>query len=357
MFNKKTVRDVDVVGKIVLERVDYNVPIDGGVIVDDFRVRESLATIKYLLGNGAKKIVLLAHMGRPDGERKEEFSLAPVAVRLSDLLHGEVEVGFCAETIGEKVTEAVNIMGEGSVLLLENVRFDAREEENSMEFAQAIVDAVKPDLFVEDGFGVVHRAHSSTEAITHLLPSVAGLLLEKEVSNLSQAQNPVSPSLAIIGGAKVEDKAPLIERFVEKYDKVAIGGKIANEYKSDNPKIVLATDFVYGEDGNAYDIGPESAQRIADMMEGTKTVLWNGILGMAEDARYAHASEVVAEAMGMLPADTITVVAGGDTTGFVENYASDKQELHYSLLSTGGGAALEFLLGEKLPGIEALEDK
>jgi phosphoglycerate kinase len=356
-MDKKTVRDVEIRGKVILVRADYNVPIDeAGVITDDLRIRESLPTLKYLLENDAMKVVVISHLGRPEGQRVESMSLAPVAARLSELMTG-VEVNFVPYTVGLEVSEVVEAMEEGSVLLLENLRFSPLEEEDSVEFAQEIVNAVKPELFVQDGFGVVHRAHASTSAICSLVPSVAGLLLEKELVNLTVAQHPESPSLAIIGGAKVEDKAPLIERFAGIYDTVAVGGKIAKTYTSELPNVVVATDFVYGEDGvTGFDIGPESAGRIAELASAAKTVLWNGVLGMVEDERYRQASNVVAEAVGRLDGAT-TVIAGGDTTAFVEEAQRAEPELHYSLISTGGGAALEFLLGEKLPGVEALEDK
>lgn len=355
MFSKRTVRDISVLGKTVLVRTDYNVPMDGEVITDDLRIRESLPTLKLLLEKGAAKVVVIAHLGRPDGKPDAKFSLAPVAIKMRELWPS-VSIGFCSKTVGDDVARNVRDMPNGGILLLENLRFDPREEENSEAFAQEIVDAVKPDFFVQDGFGVVHRAHASTEAITKLVPSVAGLLLQKEVVNLGKAQNPESPSIAIIGGSKVEDKAPLIEKILEKYDMATIGGKIANEYKSDNPKIILATDFVRGSDGVAYDIGPESAERIAKLMIGAKTVFWNGVLGKVEDEEYQKASEVVAIAMGSLPEGVTTVVAGGDTTGFVEHMMRNNPKLRYTLLSTGGGAAIEFLLGEKLPGIEALQN-
>ena len=221
-FRKKTVRDVELAGKTVLIRVDYNVPMKDGAVVEDMRIRGSLATINYVLEQGAKKVVLISHLGRPDGEVKPEFSLAPVAARLAVLL-SERTVKFVDATVGDKVKNAVAELPEQGILLLENLRFSPLEEENSEEFAREIVEATGADLFVQDGFAVIHRAHASTDAIARQLPSVAGFLLEHEVSNLEGViAAPEHPLLVIIGGAKVDDKQPMINQFLPIADMIAV---------------------------------------------------------------------------------------------------------------------------------------
>lgn len=355
-FRKKTVRDVEVAGKTVLVRVDYNVPMKDGAVVEDMRIRASLPTINYLLEQGAKKVVLISHLGRPDGEVKPEFSLAPVAGQLSSLLPDK-SVSFVDATVGEDVKAAVETTPDGSVLLLENLRFSPAEEENSEEFARQIVESTGAELFVQDGFAVIHRAHASTDAIARMLPSVAGFLVEKEVASLEGAMNnPEHPLLVIIGGAKVEDKAPMIEKFLPIADMIAVGGKIAADgYEANDEKIYVATDFVTNDEGAKLDVGPDSTARIVEMIHDAKTIVWNGTLGMVEEKRYAHSSEAVAEALGV--SDAMTIVGGGDTTGFVENILREQPNLTYSLVSTGGGASLELLSGKTLPGLEVLEDR
>jgi phosphoglycerate kinase len=357
MFDKKTVRDIDVNDKVVLVRADYNVPLsEAEEVADDLRIRASLPTLQYLLEQDARKVVVISHLGRPEGRLVRSLSLEPVARRLAELLPG-VEVGFVPYVTGFPVEEAVQSMNERGVLLLENLRFDPGEERDDAEFAQAIVTAVQPEVFVQDGFGVVHRAHASTDALARAIPAVAGLLLEKEVENLSAARTPEEPAVAIVGGAKVEDKAPLIEKLAQVYGRVYVGGKIANEWSSDdNPRVVMPVDFVLDAEGVARDIGEQSTRVIEAAVAEARTVLWNGSLGQAEKPEYAQASFAVARAMGRL-AGTRTIIGGGDTTGLVEGLIESEPELHYSLISTGGGAALEFLLGEKLPGIEVLLTK
>ena len=355
-FRKKTVKDIDVAGKIVLVRVDYNVPMKDGVVVEDMRIRASLPTINYLLDNGAKKIVLISHLGRPDGEVKAEFSLGPVAGQLSSLLP-ERAVHFVDAVVGEKVSAAMNELPDGGILMLENLRFSPDEEENSEEYAKKIVEATGAELFVQDGFAVIHRAHASTDAIAHLLPSVAGFLLEKEVSSLEGVMNnPEHPLLVIIGGAKVEDKEPMIAKFLPIADKIAVGGKIAADgYQAEDEKIYVAEDFAEDDNGAKLDIGTESTGKIIDMINQARTVIWNGTLGMVEDKRFARSSHDVAVALGK--SDAMTIVGGGDTTGFVESVLKDEPDLSFDLVSTGGGASLELLSGKKLPGLEVLEDR
>ncbi|MFV0485204.1 MAG: phosphoglycerate kinase [Candidatus Saccharimonadales bacterium] len=356
MFNKKTIKDVSVSGKIVLVRTDYNVPLEGDAI-GDLRIIASLPTINYLLANGARKIVLMSHLGRPDGKNVPELSLAPVAGRLRELLP-EAAIGFVPETTGKAVSQAVEDLPEGGILLLENLRFSPDEEANSEKFAQNIVSSTHAELFVQDGFAVVHRAHASTDAITRLLPSVAGLLLEKEATELTSAvANPEHPLLVIIGGAKVADKQPMIDTFLGLADDIAVGGKIAADgYEATNPDVYVAMDFVEDSAGAKLDIGAESTAKILELIDGAKTIIWNGLLGKAEDPEYAKSSIAVAEALGS-HSDKKTIIGGGDTAEFVEGLVETNPSLTYSLISTGGGASLELLSGKKLPGIEALEDK
>ena len=296
-FRKKTVNDVEVAGKTVLVRVDYNVPMKDGRVVEDMRIRASLPTIRYLLEQGAKKIVLISHLGRPDGEVKAEFSLGPVAGQLSSLLAERV-VRFVDATVGEKVSAAVNDLPDGGILMLENLRFSPDEEENSDEYARQIVAATGADLFVQDGFAVIHRVHASTDAIARILPSVAGFLLEKEVSSLEGAMNnPEHPLLIIIGGAKVEDKEPMIAKFLPVADKIAVGGKIAADgYQAEDEKVYVAEDFAEDDSGAKLDIGVESTRKIIEMINEARTVIWNGTLGMVEDERFARSSHDVAVA-------------------------------------------------------------
>lgn len=343
----KTIKDIDIKNKNILVRVDYNVPIKKGEITDDLRIRASLPTINYLLENGANKIILISHLGRPDGKENPEFSLKPVAESLAKLL-GQ-KVGF--------YPLSNNLASDEKIILLENLRFHSGEEENSQDFIKNIIDATSADLFVQDGFAVVHRAHASTDAVKNFLPVYAGLLLEKEIESLTKAiKNPEKPLLLILGGSKVQDKEPLINAFLETADQIIVGGKIAADgYQSNSAKIYVAEDFDEDINGAKLDIGPLSTAKIAEHIANAKTIIWNGLLGYAEDPAYATSSIITAEILGDTP-DKTTIVCGGDTTGFVENLAKTHKNLTYSLISTGGGAALEFLTGNKLPGIEAIED-
>jgi len=354
-FRKKTLKDVNVAGKVVLVRVDYNVPMKDGAIVEDMRIRASLPTINYLMEQGAKKIVLISHMGRPEGQVKLEYSLSPIAKRLADILLGKV-VRFCPETVGVEAKRAVEGLPEGGILLLENLRFSAEEEKNSTEFAQAIVDATGAELFVQDGFAVIHRAHASTDAIAKIIPAVAGSLVENEVTLLESAiKSPEHPLVVIIGGSKVEDKAPMIDQFLPIADEIIVGGKIAADgYKATDPKIYVAEDFSEDETGAKLDIGPNAGMHIINSVMHAKTVVWNGTLGKVEDERFAKVSHSLAIAMSESRAKTI--IGGGDTAGFVEGLMREDKELKFSLISTGGGASLELLSGKKLPGLEALQD-
>ena len=357
MFNKKTVKDISVKGKVVLVRTDYNVPLKDGVVTSDLRIRASLPTINYLLENGAKKIILISHLGRPDGVRSPELSLAPVAKVLAELLP-EHSVQFADDVSGPDVESAVRALPAGGILLLENLRFFAGEEKNSADFAGEIIESTHADVFVQDGFAVIHRAHASTDAIAKDLPAVAGLLVEKEVSTLTQvSENPKAPVLVIIGGAKVDDKQPLIDHFLNKVETIAVGGKIAADgYVASNPKIYVATDFAENADGAKLDIGPDSTAHIIELVNSAQTIIWNGVLGLVEEPEFATSSLAVARAIGQRQGIT-SVICGGDTAGFAENLTESEPDLQYSLISTGGGASLELLSGLSLPGLDALEDK
>lgn len=347
----QTVRDADVKGKTVLVRVDYNVPIKDGKITDDLRIRASLPTLEYLLKAGAKKIVLISHLGRPEGKENFDLTLSPVAEKLRKLLPQQ-KIGFYPLP---KQGEEINIPSDVKIILLENLRFDPGEEENSKEFIENIVKATGAEVYVQDGFAVIHRAHASTNAVAEFLPVYMGLLLEKEVTNLEKvALNPEKPVLVVIGGSKVEDKEPLIEKFVKKADQIVVGGKIAADGYKGSENIYVAEDFDEDISGAKLDIGPFATAKIAGFITDARTIIWNGLLGKAEDPAYATASTIVAEMIGEKD-DAETVICGGDTTGFVENLMKDHPNLKYSLVSTGGGAALEFLLGKKLPGLEVMK--
>lgn len=372
----KTLKDIDVKDKIVLVRTDYNVPLKDGRVESDLRIRASLPTIEYLKEQGAKKIILMSHLGRPKGW-DDELSLRPVAERLKALLSSgrsgalaqvllpqktmpstassSPRVQFVDRIAGEEVKQAVEDLPEGGILLLENLRFDSREKENSSELAREIIESTGSEVFVQDGFAVTHRAHTSTDAVTKLLPSVAGKLVEKEVAGLSKVlTDPERPLVAIIGGAKVEDKSPLIEKFEQLADKILVGGKIAADgYKADSGKIYVAEDFDLDAEGMKLDIGPLSAGKILEELKGAKTVLWNGVLGKVEDPAFSTSTELVAKFLGE-HSEITSVICGGDTAGFVEELMEKNPELDYSLVSTGGGAALVLLTGGEMPGLAAL---
>ena len=351
----QTVREVKVKNQVVLVRTDFNVPIKDGKIVSDFRLRAALPTIKYLHAEGAKKIVLISHFGRPAGKRVPELSLQIVAKRLQKLLP-EFPVNFIDDVSGPDVEAAFKRLPQGGILLLENLRFYSGEEANSDFFINEIIDSVHPDLFVQEGFAVTHRAHASTVAITNHLPSVAGLLLDKEITTLSHVlKSPKRPLLLILGGAKVTDKQSLIAHFAKFADQIAIGGKIAADgYTTKDPKIYVADDFDQDATGAKLDIGPLSTAHILELAKNSQTVIWNGPLGKIEDPAYTSASTALAELLGESPNIT-SIICGGDTVGFIETLLVDQPQLRFSLLSTGGGATLEFLSGASLPGLAKLD--
>lgn len=402
-FSKLTIRDVPVHDKVVLVRADYNVPLaENGEIDDDLRVRASVPTLEYLRAQGCV-VVVMSHLGRPDGEPKPEFSLAPVAERLTTLL--DAEVVFVEACYGDKVSQAVKAAKPGDVLLLENLRFHAEEEANDSVFAGRIAKSSRARYFVQDGFGVVHRAHASTDAITHFLPGVAGLLLHKEVSTIQAAMNhPARPLHAVLGGAKVSDKIKVIEAFVERADKIFIGGAMANTFLSykglsvgaskveddqtatldaiyaaasdkvgaehvdefivlpedaavaqkidaEQPRVNKKVDHIAHEDIEL-DIGDLSIERYTAQLAEAKTVVWNGTLGYAELPEFAHGSARVAMTLATTPG-IMSIIGGGDTADFVLKWSGDEGAA-FSHVSTGGGASLDLMAGKKLPGVEAL---
>ncbi|TYS60058.1 phosphoglycerate kinase [Sutcliffiella horikoshii] len=394
-MNKKSIRDIDVKGKRVFCRVDFNVPMKDGQVTDETRIRAALPTIKHLVDNGAK-VLLASHLGRPKGQVVEELRLNAVAARLQELLGKDVKKAD--EAYGDSVKAIVNDMSEGDVLLLENVRFYPGEEKNDPELAKAFAELA--DVYVNDAFGAAHRAHASTEGIAQHLPAVAGLLMEKELEVLGKAlSNPERPFTAIIGGAKVKDKIGVIENLLNKVDNLIIGGGLAYTFikakgydvgKSllEEDKIDLAKSFMeqakekgvnmympvdvvvaddFSNDANikivpieeipsdweGLDCGPKSREIYADVIKNSKLVIWNGPMGVFELDAFAGGTKAVGEALAEAT-DTYSVIGGGDSAAAVEKFnLADKM----SHISTGGGASLEFMEGKELPGVVALNDK
>jgi len=391
-MNKKTIRDVDVAGKCVLVRVDFNVPQDkSGHITDDTRIRAALPTIRYLCDHGAK-VILCSHLGRPKGKVSEEFRLTPVAKRLSELLG--VPVTKTNDCIGPEVAQAVKAMKAGDVVLLENLRFYAEEEGNDPAFAKQL--AAPAELYVNDAFGTAHRAHASTEGVTHYLPAVAGFLMERELNFLGKAlADPTHPFVAILGGAKVSDKIGVIENLLPKVDQLIVGGGMANTFlkaqghevgdslleadkidlakdllKRGGKKLLLPVDVVVADAFAAdakhqivgidkvstgwriLDIGPQSVAKFSAVLKTAKTVVWNGPMGVFEFPVFAAGTVAVAKALS--ETDATTIIGGGDSAAAVEQAGVADKMTH---ISTGGGASLEFLEGKVLPGVAALQDK
>ena len=398
---KKTIANLteaDLVGKRVLVRADFNVPLDDNLkITDDTRIRAALPTIEYLREKGAK-VILCSHFGRPKGQVQESMRLTPVAKRLSELLGSEVI--SCQDCIGDEVASQINQMQNGQVALLENVRFYAAEEENDPEFAKKL--AANADLYVNDAFGTAHRAHASTEGVTHYLsPSVAGYLIEKELNFLQGAiESPQRPLAAIVGGSKVSSKIGVIETLLEKCDKLLIGGGMIFTFykargldvgkslveedkleltkaleakaKAKNVTLLLPTDVVvadkFAADANSktvsindipdgwmgLDIGPDSVKLFQDALSDCKTVIWNGPMGVFEIDKFAVGTEAIAHSLAELTKNNaITIIGGGDSVAAVEKVGVAEQMSH---ISTGGGASLELLEGKELPGISALDE-
>jgi phosphoglycerate kinase len=391
---KQTVRDIDWQGKRALVRVDFNVPLDGQRITDDTRVRAALPTIQYLLDHGAS-VVLMSHLGRPKNKVVESLRLAPVAAHLSELLGRPVKT--VPATVGSDAEAAAQSLKPGEVLLLENTRFDAREEANDESMAREL--AHLGDVYVNDAFGAAHRAHASTEGVARFLPAVSGLLMEKELAVLGGIlENPDRPFVAIMGGAKISDKISVITNLLRLVDSLLIGGGMANTFllamgykvgdslaeansveevnkilffaKGRETEILLPTDVVIADamDANAnrklvaidsvpdgwriLDIGPETVAAFSKKIAGAKTVLWNGPMGYFEAAPFAEGTRAIAKAMGESSART--VIGGGDSVAAVEQMGLADKITH---ISTGGGASLELLEGRVLPGVAALNDR
>ncbi|WP_138418381.1 phosphoglycerate kinase [Aquibacillus sediminis] len=393
-MNKKTIHDIDVKGKKVFCRVDFNVPMKDGEVTDDTRIKAALPTIQHLVEQGAR-VILASHLGRPKGEAVDELRLDPVAKRLSDLLGQEVTK--TDEVYGAEVDQAVNELDNGDVLLIENVRFEAGEEKNDPELAKQFANLA--DFYVNDAFGAAHRAHASTAGIAEHLPSAAGFLMQKELDVLGKAlSDPDRPFTAIIGGAKVKDKIGVIDNLLDKVDNLIIGGGLAYTFikaqgyeigKSllEEDKIELAKEFMqkakdkgvnmllpmdvivaddFSNDANtqevaidsipadleALDIGPKTREKYAEIVADSKLIIWNGPMGVFELEVFANGTKAVADALSKT--DGYTVIGGGDSAAAVEKFDYADQMDH---ISTGGGASLEFMEGKVLPGVHALSDK
>lgn len=394
MLNKKTMKDIDVKGKRVFVRVDFNVPMADGAITDETRIRAAIPTIEYLVEQGAK-VILASHLGRPKGEVKEDMRLTAVGIRLAELTGKPVTK--LDESIGQEVEEAVANMQNGDMILLENVRFHAGEEKNDPALAEQF--AKLSDVYVNDAFGAAHRAHASTEGIAKHVPAVSGFLMQKELDVLGKAlSNPEHPFTAIIGGAKVKDKIGVIESLLEKVDHLIIGGGlsftfikaqgydignslleedkvdlaksfiekakekgvqlhmpidavVANEFSKDAETKIVDVDAIPA-DWMGLDIGPKTAANYAEVIKNSKLIIWNGPMGVFEMDKFANGTKTVAEAMATTTG--YTVIGGGDSAAAVEKFeVADKMD-H---ISTGGGASLELMEGKELPGIVALNDK
>lgn len=393
---KKTIRDIEVSGKKVLVRCDFNVPMQDGEITDDIRIVSALPTIKYLVENKAA-VILMSHMGRPKGEPKPEFSLKPVADRLEKLLGQEVIFAKSDVVVDESVEAAAAALKPGQVMLLENVRYRAEETKNAEPFTGQL--AKLGELFVNDAFGTAHRAHCSTAGLAAYMPAVSGFLIEKEVKFLGEAlENPERPFVAIMGGAKVGDKIPVIENLMKKVDKLIIGGGMSYTFfkamgygigtslldadsidlaksllekaKETGVELILPVDAVcakefdnnseksvcpreaIADDVMGMDIGPKTVELFQSVIADAKTVVWNGPCGVFEMPNFAEGTKAVAKALA--ESDAITIIGGGDSAAAVEQFGYADKMTH---ISTGGGASLEFLEGKELPGIACLEDK
>lgn len=393
---KKTIRDIDVKGKKVIARCDFNVPMQEGRITDDTRIRAALPTIEYLLEHDAA-LILMSHMGRPKGEPKMEFTLAPVAERLSEYLKKEVKFKSSPTVVDDEVKKMAEELKPGEVMLLENVRFRKEETENDPAFAKELASLA--EVFVQEAFGTAHRAHASTAGIADYLPAVSGFLIEKEVKFLGSAvEDPKRPFVAIMGGAKVGDKIPVIRNLISRVDTLIIGGGMAYTFykamgleigtsilDADNTKLagelmkqaeeagvkmLLPVDVVCAAafendaetvtvdrdkmpaDMMGMDIGPKSAELFAEEIGKAATVVWNGPMGVFEMPNFAQGTKKVAEALAA--SDAITVIGGGDSAAAVEQFGLADKMTH---ISTGGGASLEFLEGKTLPGIAVIQDK
>jgi phosphoglycerate kinase len=397
-MNKKTIRDIDVTGKRVLVRVDFNVPLNAErQITDDTRIKAALPTLTYLLDHGAA-LILMSHLGRPDGQAVEKLRLTPVAQRLSTLLKRPVQTA--TDSIGPAVAAQAKALQPGQVLLLENLRFHKEEEKNNAEFARQL--ASLGDLYVNDAFGTAHRAHASTEGVTKTLPGVAGFLMEKELNFLGSAlENPQRPLVAIIGGAKVSDKIAVLERLISLSDSILIGGGMANTFLKaqgyeigdslfEESKLAVARDLIakaeqkgsqfllpsdvaiadrFAADATSkivasnavpqgwriLDIGPAAIEDFRRVLAEARTIVWNGTLGVAEFPAFAKGTDAIINILAeRTQAGALTIIGGGDSAAAVEQAGAAAKMTH---VSTGGGASLEFLEGRTLPGVAALQDR
>ena len=392
---KKTVKDIEVKGKSVIVRCDFNVPLKDGVISDDIRIVSALPTVKYLVENGAK-VILMSHLGRPKGEADMAYTLTPVADRLTELLGQEVKFISSPVVVDEEVKAAAAALEEGQVMLLENVRFRKEETKNGKEFAEELASLA--EIFVNDAFGTAHRAHSSTAGVADYLPAVSGFLIEKEVQFLGNAvENPTRPFVAIMGGAKVGDKITVIENLLKKVDTLIIGGGmsytfykamgleigtsildadsmdlalellkkaeekgvkmllpvdavVASEFSNDAERAVVDRENIPA-DMMGMDIGPKTVELFKEAIAEAKTVVWNGPMGVFEMENFANGTKAIAEALSV--SDAVTVIGGGDSAAAVVQFGLADKMTH---ISTGGGASLEFLEGKVLPGIDVLQD-
>ncbi len=393
-MNKKTIEDIHVQGKKVLVRCDFNVPLDkDGNITDENRIVGAMPTIKYLADNGAK-VILCSHMGKPKGEPKPEFSLAPVAKRLSEKLGKEVVFAADANVVGENAKKAVAEMKDGDIVLLENTRYRAEETKNVETFSKELASLA--EIFVNDAFGTAHRAHCSTVGVADYLPAVCGYLIQKEIEFLGNAvNNPVRPLVAILGGSKVSSKISVIENLLDKVDKLIIGGGMAYTFMAAKgqevgdsllekdyidyakemmakagDKLLLPIDTVVAKEfandaeskvvpeggiqagWQGLDIGPKTIELFSDAVKSAKTVVWNGPMGVFEMENFAKGTNAIAQVLSEI--DATTVIGGGDSVAAVNQAGLGDKMSH---ISTGGGASLEFLEGKELPGIVALEDR
>lgn len=393
---KKTVKDIELKGKRALVRCDFNVPMKDGKITDDIRIRAALPTISYLRDNGAK-VIIMSHMGRPKGEADMQYTLAPVAERLSELLGCDVTFISSPAVVDEKVIKAAHELQEGQVMLLENTRFRKEETKNEEAFSKELAEL--GDVFVNDAFGTAHRAHCSTAGVAEYLPAVSGFLIEKEVEYLGSAvDDPKRPLIAIMGGAKVADKIKLIENLLKKVDTLLIGGGMAytflkakgfeigksildeesvdlagrlmDDAESKGIRMLIPVDVIcadeFANDANkktvpveeipadmmGMDIGPETVKLFAEEVAKAATVIWNGPMGVFEMPNFAAGTKEVAKALA--DSNAVTVIGGGDSAAAVKQFGLEDKMTH---VSTGGGASMEFLEGKELPGIAVLEDK
>jgi phosphoglycerate kinase len=391
-MNKKTVKDIELKGKRVLMRVDFNVPMEGGKVTDDKRIRAALPTIKYVLEQGAACLLLMSHLGRPKGGFDPEFSLKAAAEVLAGLLGKPVEMA--PDCVGPEVDKMEKALKPGGILMLENTRFHPEEEKNDLELAKKM--AALGDVYVNDAFGSAHRAHSSTEGVAHFLPAVSGFLMEQELEYLGRATaNPEHPYIAILGGAKISDKILVVENLLSKCDKLIIGGGMANTFlvakglnmqdslveagsvdmaktilaKSGN-RIVLPVDAVIADKFEAeansktvevdkipsgwrmMDVGPKTIDLYKETLKGAKLIVWNGPVGVFEMPKFAEGTFALARLLA--ESSATTVIGGGDSASAVKKAGVVKQMTH---VSTGGGASLEFLEGKELPGVAALQNK